>query len=189
MQPETHYARNGDASVAHETVGEPTAGEPRLLIMGLDLQLVWWPDAFCQRLVDRGFADTGDRRTGRPAGHSVRRRRHGRRHPWRHLVTSRAWGTTCPSDSGTTSSTSSVSCPGWRMRDQRNGGDRAAHRARLRGSPWQRLYFLPDPQGHIAFRATPSKSWGCSSGTNRRRSTCAGVASSSVGAEYSTAVG
>ncbi len=52
----TRYARNGDVSVAYETFGDPATGEPLLLIMGLDFQMVWWPDGLCQQLVDRGFA-------------------------------------------------------------------------------------------------------------------------------------
>ena len=50
------YAVNGDVRVAYETFGDPEVGEPLLLIMGLDFQLVWWNDEFCQTLVDRGFA-------------------------------------------------------------------------------------------------------------------------------------
>ncbi|MFC7763054.1 alpha/beta fold hydrolase [Catellatospora bangladeshensis] len=47
----THH---GDVAVAYETFG-PAGGEPLLLIMGLDYQMVWWPDGFCQALADRGF--------------------------------------------------------------------------------------------------------------------------------------
>jgi len=47
------YVRNGDATIAYETFGE--SGEPLLLIMGLDFQMVWWPDAFCERLVAAGY--------------------------------------------------------------------------------------------------------------------------------------
>src|SRR5262245_33154019 len=46
--------RNGDVSIAYETFG-PTDGEPLLLIMGLDFQMVWWPDGFCEALGERGF--------------------------------------------------------------------------------------------------------------------------------------
>ncbi|MDT5027480.1 MAG: hypothetical protein QOE61_3906, partial [Micromonosporaceae bacterium] len=47
------YAVNGDARIAYETFG--TAGEPLLLVLGLDFQMVWWPDAFCERLVEAGY--------------------------------------------------------------------------------------------------------------------------------------
>ena len=50
------YATNGDVRIAYETFGDPEVGTPILLIMGLDFQMVWWHDAFCQALVDRGFA-------------------------------------------------------------------------------------------------------------------------------------
>ncbi|WP_229069719.1 alpha/beta fold hydrolase [Actinoplanes sp. DH11] len=47
------YAVNGDTRIAYETFG--TTGEPLLLVLGLDYQMVWWPDAFCERLVEAGF--------------------------------------------------------------------------------------------------------------------------------------
>jgi pimeloyl-ACP methyl ester carboxylesterase len=47
------YATNGDVSIAYETFG--TGGEPLLLVLGIDYQMVWWNDAFCRRLVDAGF--------------------------------------------------------------------------------------------------------------------------------------
>src|SRR5262245_20534137 len=47
-------ARNGHIRIAYETFGSP-AGEPLLLIMGLDFQMVWWPDGFCTALAERGF--------------------------------------------------------------------------------------------------------------------------------------
>jgi pimeloyl-ACP methyl ester carboxylesterase len=50
------YATNGDVRIAYETFGDSQAGEPLLLIMGLDFQMVWWNDEFCQTLVERGFA-------------------------------------------------------------------------------------------------------------------------------------
>src|SRR5215208_5437771 len=56
MAPQTRYARNGDVSIAYETFGDTAQGEPLLLIMGLDFQMVWWPDAFCERLVACGFS-------------------------------------------------------------------------------------------------------------------------------------
>jgi pimeloyl-ACP methyl ester carboxylesterase len=38
--------------IEYETIGE---GEPMLLIMGLGMQLIAWPDQFCSQLVDRGY--------------------------------------------------------------------------------------------------------------------------------------
>lgn len=35
----------------------------------------------------------------------------------------------------------------------------AVYLFRLRGSPWQRLYFLPEPQGHGSLRLTPANSF------------------------------
>ena len=56
MPVETRYAHNKDVTVAYETFGDLATGEPLLLITGLDFQMVWWPDAFCEQLVGRGFA-------------------------------------------------------------------------------------------------------------------------------------
>ncbi len=56
MPIETKFAHHGDVTVAYETFGDLAAGEPLLLITGLDFQMVWWPDAFCELLVDRGFS-------------------------------------------------------------------------------------------------------------------------------------
>jgi pimeloyl-ACP methyl ester carboxylesterase len=50
------YAHNGDVSLAYEIFGDTAAGEPLLLVMGLDFQMVWWPEEFIARLVDVGFA-------------------------------------------------------------------------------------------------------------------------------------
>jgi len=49
------YATNGEVRLAYETFGDLEHGEPLLLIMGLDFQMVWWPDAFVERLVRAGF--------------------------------------------------------------------------------------------------------------------------------------
>ena len=38
--------------LAYESLGD---GEPLLLVMGLGSQLIYWPDAFCDDLVSRGF--------------------------------------------------------------------------------------------------------------------------------------
>ena len=56
MPVQTEYANHQDVTVAYETFGDPATGEPLLLISGLDFQMVWWPDAFCEQLAERGFA-------------------------------------------------------------------------------------------------------------------------------------
>src|SRR3954447_26651549 len=50
------YARNGEVRLAYESFGDTATGEPLLLAMGLDFQMVWWPEEFIARLVDVGFA-------------------------------------------------------------------------------------------------------------------------------------
>jgi pimeloyl-ACP methyl ester carboxylesterase len=47
----SRVAVNG-INIEYESLG---AGEPLLLVMGLGMQLVFWPDEFCQALVERGF--------------------------------------------------------------------------------------------------------------------------------------
>ena len=47
-------ARHDDVEIAYEVEG-PADGEPLLLIMGLGLQMLFWPDGFRKLLVDRGF--------------------------------------------------------------------------------------------------------------------------------------
>jgi pimeloyl-ACP methyl ester carboxylesterase len=87
--PMIEYARNGDVSIAYEVFGDPAKGEPLLLIMGLDFQMVWWPDGFCQRLVDAGYAvarfdnrDTGlSTHVAPPSGSGPWRSRLRRPHP------------------------------------------------------------------------------------------------------------
>jgi pimeloyl-ACP methyl ester carboxylesterase len=49
-----HYAHHGTIEIAYETVGGPPAA-PLLLISGTGVQMLIWPDEFCQTLVDRGF--------------------------------------------------------------------------------------------------------------------------------------
>ncbi len=49
----TAVAANG-ITIEYESLGDPSA-PPILLIMGLGMPLVAWPDAFCQGLIDRGF--------------------------------------------------------------------------------------------------------------------------------------
>lgn len=53
---DVEFARNGPVSIAYETFGDLAHGRPLLLIMGLDFQMVWWPEGFVDRLVDAGFA-------------------------------------------------------------------------------------------------------------------------------------
>jgi pimeloyl-ACP methyl ester carboxylesterase len=50
------FAHNADVDIAYEALGDLEHGEPLLLIMGLDFQMVWWPDGLIDRLVDAGFA-------------------------------------------------------------------------------------------------------------------------------------
>jgi pimeloyl-ACP methyl ester carboxylesterase len=50
------YAHNGEVRLAYEEFGDVTADEPLLLVMGLDFQMVWWPEELIARLVDAGFA-------------------------------------------------------------------------------------------------------------------------------------
>ena len=59
---EPRLAAHGAARLAYETfemfdepVGAP-GGEPLLLIMGLNFQMLWWPDGFCRELARHGFA-------------------------------------------------------------------------------------------------------------------------------------
>ncbi len=49
----TAVAANG-ITIEYEALGDPLA-PPILLIVGLGMQLVAWPDAFCQGLIERGF--------------------------------------------------------------------------------------------------------------------------------------
>ena len=50
----TAFARNGEVEIAYETFGTP-GGQPLLLLNGLDYQMVWWPEALCTALAERGF--------------------------------------------------------------------------------------------------------------------------------------
>src|SRR4051794_14528716 len=47
-------ARNGEIEIADEDEG-PADGDPVLLIKGLGLQMLFWPETFRRMLVDRGF--------------------------------------------------------------------------------------------------------------------------------------
>ena len=84
MAPQIQYAGNGDVSIAYEVFGDTTEGEPLLLIMGLDFQMVWWPDAFCERLVDSGFSVV--RFDNRDTGLSTHFSSPARQSPWRALA-------------------------------------------------------------------------------------------------------
>ena len=43
--------------IANETFGAPS-GQPLLLVMGLGVQMLYWPDDFCAAPADAGFAVT-----------------------------------------------------------------------------------------------------------------------------------
>jgi pimeloyl-ACP methyl ester carboxylesterase len=47
-------AHNGPVSLAYEQLDG--GGEPLLLIMGLGMQMIFWPDEFCAALAGRGFS-------------------------------------------------------------------------------------------------------------------------------------
>ncbi|MEV4516221.1 alpha/beta hydrolase [Dactylosporangium sp. NPDC049525] len=51
----TGLARHDDVTIAYERLG-PADGEPLLLVMGLGMQLLSWPDEFCAMLIQRGFS-------------------------------------------------------------------------------------------------------------------------------------
>lgn len=55
-------------TIAYEMFGNP-GGTPLLLIMGLGVQMIYWPDGFCQALADVGF--TVVRFDNRDAGQST----------------------------------------------------------------------------------------------------------------------
>ncbi|MCM3886153.1 alpha/beta fold hydrolase [Frankia sp. R82] len=56
MDEGIRYAHNGSVRLAYEVFGDVATAEPLLLVMGLDFQMVWWPEEFVARLVDAGFA-------------------------------------------------------------------------------------------------------------------------------------
>jgi pimeloyl-ACP methyl ester carboxylesterase len=84
MAPETRYAKNANVSIAYETFGDTATGIPLLGIMGLDFQMVWWPDAFCAALVARGFAVV--RFDNRDTGLSTHFASGRKQSPWRALM-------------------------------------------------------------------------------------------------------
>jgi pimeloyl-ACP methyl ester carboxylesterase len=84
MAPETRFAKNASVSIAYETFGDPGTGVPLLGIMGLDFQMVWWPDAFCAALAERGFAVA--RFDNRDTGLSTHFASGRKQSPWRALM-------------------------------------------------------------------------------------------------------
>ncbi|MFE5308988.1 alpha/beta fold hydrolase [Isoptericola sp. NPDC056605] len=94
MTPPTRFATHDDVTIAYETFGDPASGEPLLLIMGLDFQMVWWPDALCELLVDAGFAVV--RFDNRDTGLSTHFTSPARQNPWRAML-----GGTAPAYTGT----------------------------------------------------------------------------------------
>lgn len=56
MDEHVRFAHNGDVQLAYEAFGDLDRGEPLLLVMGLDFQMVWWPDELVKQFVDAGFA-------------------------------------------------------------------------------------------------------------------------------------
>src|SRR5271169_6467097 len=46
--------RSNGIDIEYESLGDPSA-PAILLIMGLGMQLIAWPDTFCRHLVERGF--------------------------------------------------------------------------------------------------------------------------------------
>src|SRR5947207_2395367 len=67
MLSEERRAPVGELELAYQTIGE-RSDPPLLLIMGLAAQMIWWPDAFCELLADRGFFVV--RFDNRDCGHS-----------------------------------------------------------------------------------------------------------------------
>ncbi|MEN5075139.1 alpha/beta hydrolase [Isoptericola cucumis] len=90
----TRYATHDDVTLAYETFGDLETGEPLLLIMGLDFQMVWWPDELCAQLVDAGFAVV--RFDNRDTGLSTHLESPTTQSPWRALL-----GGTAPAYTGT----------------------------------------------------------------------------------------
>ena len=48
------YARNGNARIYYEVMGDPDA-TPMLFIGGFSAQIIGWQDDFCRLFVERGF--------------------------------------------------------------------------------------------------------------------------------------
>ncbi len=84
MDEALRYADNGDVRIAYETFGDLERGEPLLLIMGLDFQMVWWPEELIDRLVALGFAVV--RFDNRDTGLSTHYQPVDRPNPWKALM-------------------------------------------------------------------------------------------------------
>ncbi len=84
MAPPTKYASNGEVKIAYEAFGDLAAGVPLLLITGLDFQMVWWPEGFCEALAERGFAVV--RFDNRDSGLSTHFDSARHQSPWRALL-------------------------------------------------------------------------------------------------------
>ena len=76
------YAMNGDVRIAYQTFG--VTGEPLLLVLGLDYQMVWWDDAFCERLAEAGYHVA--RYDNRDTGLSTHHPQPAAGSPWRALL-------------------------------------------------------------------------------------------------------
>jgi pimeloyl-ACP methyl ester carboxylesterase len=68
-KPQERLERVGDIELAWDELGDP-AGEPMLMVMGLGVQLINWPEPFCEMLGDRGYRVI--RFDNRDVGHSTR---------------------------------------------------------------------------------------------------------------------
>jgi pimeloyl-ACP methyl ester carboxylesterase len=84
MSDSIRYAHNGDVRLAYETFGDTASGKPLLLVMGLDFQMVWWPEEFIARLVGAGFAVV--RFDNRDTGLSTHFEPEERPNPWKALL-------------------------------------------------------------------------------------------------------
>src|SRR3712207_914073 len=84
MDDGIRYARNGDVRLAYESFGDVGTGEPLLLVMGLDFQMVWWPEELIAGLVEVGFAIV--RFDNRDTGLSTPFRAVERPNPWKALL-------------------------------------------------------------------------------------------------------
>ncbi|MEU5328289.1 alpha/beta fold hydrolase [Streptomyces parvus] len=67
---ERRFARNGAVELAHDRRQEGADGEPLLLVMGLAVSRLWWPEQLCAALAYAGFAVA--RYDQRDAGESTR---------------------------------------------------------------------------------------------------------------------
>ena len=44
-----------DIQLFYDTFGDPAAGQPLLLVMGLGAQMIYWRSDFCEKLAGNGF--------------------------------------------------------------------------------------------------------------------------------------